>query len=58
MHDDILCYLDPGSASIFLQILVAGFLGSLLALRTSWSRITGLFRNLLVSGKGEEGKDE
>ncbi len=36
-------YLDPGSGSILLQILLAAVLGIGLAVRASWSKIKGLF---------------
>ena len=34
-------YLDPGSGSILLQLIVAAALGGLIILRTSWGRIKG-----------------
>lgn len=36
-------YIDPGSGSILLQLLIAGALGALVVLRTSWDRIKRLF---------------
>jgi hypothetical protein len=36
-------YLDPGSGSIIIQILIASLLGLGIALRVSWSRIKTLF---------------
>lgn len=38
-----LAYLDPGSGSYLLQLLIAGLLGAAFALRASWGRIKGLF---------------
>lgn len=43
-------YLDPGSGSILLQLLVAAALGGLIILRTSWGRIKSLF--------GKDGDDK
>jgi hypothetical protein len=37
-------YLDPGSGSFLLQLVIAGALGAALAIRMSWNRIKGLFR--------------
>jgi hypothetical protein len=37
-------YLDPGSGSFLIQLLIAGALGAALAIRMSWSRIKGIFR--------------
>jgi hypothetical protein len=36
-------YLDPGSGSFILQILIAALLGVGIALRASWGRIKRLF---------------
>jgi len=36
-------YLDPGSGSLLVQILIAVILGLGVALRASWGRIKGLF---------------
>ena len=45
-------YLDPGSGSYLLQLLLAGLLGSLFVLKASWGKIKGFFQHLL--GRGEE----
>ena len=47
MHFAPLAYLDPGSGSILIQILIAALLGIAVAVRASWSRIKKLF------GKGQ-----
>jgi hypothetical protein len=47
-----LAYLDPGSGSYLIQLLIAGALGALLAIRLSWGRIKGMFR------RDETSKDE
>lgn len=36
-------YYDPGSGSYILQLLVAGILGGLVALRMSWAKIKARF---------------
>jgi hypothetical protein len=50
-------YLDPGSGSILLQLLIAGALGAALILRTSWGRIRGLFRKDQPNEHEEEDDD-
>ena len=40
---DKLAYLDPGSGSVILQVLIAALLGVGIALRASWGKIKGLF---------------
>jgi hypothetical protein len=39
----LLAYLDPGSGSFILQLLVAGILGGLVALRMYWGKIKARF---------------
>ena len=36
-------YLDPGSGSFLIQLLIASLLGAAFVLRTSWSRIKSFF---------------
>jgi hypothetical protein len=36
-------YLDPGSGSFLIQILIAALLGIGVAVRASWGKIKGLF---------------
>lgn len=36
-------YLDPGSGSILIQLLIAALLGAGLFIRTQWAKIKGLF---------------
>lgn len=36
-------YLDPGSGSYLLQLLIAGLLGGLFVIRLSWGRIRAFF---------------
>lgn len=47
-------YLDPGSGSILIQLLLAGLLGAGILLRSSWSRIQKLFKR----GKPDQVSDE
>jgi len=54
-----LAYLDPGSGSYLLQLLIAGLLGAAFALRASWGRIKGLFGRMLGRGpKTDKGDRE
>ena len=36
-------YLDPGSGSILIQLLIAGALGAGFLLRNSWGKVKALF---------------
>ena len=42
-------YLDPGTGSFVLQMLVAGFLGAVLYVKMAWQSIKYFFRNLFSS---------
>lgn len=46
-------YLDPGSGSFLLQLLIAGLLALGIAVRASWSKI-----KLLFTRKNKEADDE
>ena len=41
-----LFYLDPGSGSYLLQLLIAGAMGGLLMLRIYWSKVKAFFLRL------------
>ncbi len=43
MHYIPPAYLDPGSGSFLIQILLAALLGIGIAIRVSWTRIKGWF---------------
>ena len=39
-------YLDPGSGSYLLQMLIAGLLGAAFAIKMYWRKIVGFFKGL------------
>ena len=55
MHFSPLPYLDPGSGSFIIQIVIAVLLGLGVALRASWSRIKTFFG---AKPKPEEDDDD
>jgi hypothetical protein len=55
MHYSPLLYLDPGSGSILIQVLVAALLGLAVVIRAYWSKIKGW---LGIKSKPEEDDDE
>ena len=55
MHFTPLPYLDPGSGSFLIQLLIATLLGLAVAVRASWTRIKGWFG---VKPKNDEDDDE
>ena len=52
-----MAYLDPGSGSILLQLLIAALLGTLFALRTYWGKIMSFFNKLFSRQKPGEDND-
>lgn len=55
MHFTPLPYLDPGSGSFLIQMVIAALLGLGIALRASWSKIKGWFG---VKPKSDEDDDD
>lgn len=55
----ILLYLDPGSGSFLIQLLIAGIAGAGIAIAISWGRIKRLFKkNKPVDGNINVDEDE
>jgi len=48
-----LAYLDPGTGSFLLQLLLATSLGALFLVKTFWKRIRDFFRRLFTGKKAE-----
>jgi len=57
MHFAPLPYLDPGSGSFLIQLLIAALLGLGVAVRASWGRIKGWF-GIESQPKADEDDDE
>ena len=57
-------YLDPGTGSYVLQILIASLFGALFMLKMFWGRIAGLFSNssseseAIVKDPGQDMSDQ
>ncbi len=47
-------YLDPGSGSFILQLILAAILGGLFVLRSYWTKIRDGVRNLFSRQQEEE----
>ena len=44
---DAQAYLDPGTGSMALQLLMASILGFLFTLKTYWGKLKGFLKNLV-----------
>jgi hypothetical protein len=58
MHFTPLPYLDPGSGSFLIQLLIATALGLAIALRASWGKIKSLFGAKPKSEEDDEDEAE
>jgi hypothetical protein len=54
--NNFLLYIDPGSGSMLFQILIAGLLGGLFAIKTFWLKIVTFFQK--ITGKKAASKTE
>jgi hypothetical protein len=53
-------YLDPGSGSFLLQLLIAGLLGLGVAVKVYWNKVKGLFggKSNVQQENDEENEDD
>ncbi len=51
-------YIDPGTGSLIIQVLIAAFFGALFAVKMFWKRIKIFFNGLFSTGsKNEKAED-
>ena len=55
--EEAYAYLDPGTGSYILQLIIAGLLGGLFALKMFWGKVKNFCVNLF-SGRNKHGKTE
>ena len=53
-----LAYLDPGSGSMLIQLLLAALLGAGVLLRTQWKKLKALFGKKDSPNEQQDKKDE
>ncbi len=51
-------YIDPGTGSYLLQILIAAVLGGLFAIKIFWGNIKSFFRGLFTGKGGDRPRAE
>ena len=54
---DANAYLDPGSGSYLVQMIIAGVLGGFAAIKLYWNRIVNFFRGGSDSSTGDDDLD-
>lgn len=52
-YKDVYAYLDPGTGSYVLQMVIAGLLGALFFIKLSWKKMKNFFSNLSSKRKDE-----
>jgi hypothetical protein len=55
---DAHAYLDPGTGSYILQLMLAGLLGASLAVKIFWRNIQAFFSSRFSKGQEEEQSEE
>ena len=55
---DAHAYLDPGTGSYILQLIIAGLLGAFLAVKMYWGNIKTFFSNRFSKERREEQSEE
>ena len=53
-----LAYLDPGTGSYFMQIVIGGLLGALFSVKMFWRNLRGFFSKKSVTEEEEVEKTE
>jgi hypothetical protein len=51
-------YVDPGTGSYVIQILIAAIVGAAFAVRVYWNKIKGLFSRSSSEGQGTESDEQ
>ena len=54
IYSDAYAYLDPGTGSYVLQLLLAGLLGAAFALKLFWGRLHAYVKNLFSKRSNDE----
>ena len=58
-ENSALAYLDPGTGSMVLQLLLGGIAGAVVILKLYWRRFVGLFRgNAREESENSSSKDQ
>jgi hypothetical protein len=52
--DNSFAYLDPGTGSYVLQIVIAGIVSALFTIKMFWRKVVGFLSNLLNGKKRNE----
>ncbi len=56
--DSALAYIDPGTGSMILQIVVAVFIGAIFTIKSFWYKITSFFSGKKTKNSSSENEVE
>lgn len=48
-------YIDPGTGSLVLQVLIASFVGALFLIKIYWGKLKAFFNNLFSKARKGDG---
>lgn len=48
-------YIDPGTGSLIIQILIASFVGGLFLMKVFWGKVKAFFNNILSRARRGNG---
>ena len=51
-------YIDPGTGSLIIQVLIGALAGALVATKIFWSRIKAFFKDLFSTGSNRREDDD
>ena len=51
-------YIDPGTGSLIIQVLIGALVGGLVAAKIFWTRIKGFFKGLFSRGSNHAKDDD
>lgn len=51
-------YLDPGTGSMIIQMLIAGALGAMLYMKLAWAKTKDVFARLLPGNRSDQTSDD
>ncbi len=54
-YQDVHAYIDAGTGSLIIQILIASFVGGLFLIKVFWGKIKRFFSNLLSKARRGNG---
>jgi len=55
VSQNIHAYIDPGTGSLIIQVLIASFVGALFVIKIYWKKVKAFFNNLFSKARKGNG---